>query len=120
MRRMRFARVAVILMALALLGAACGGGDGTTDGQQGGANRLVMRDNVFEPTTLTIASGAQLELVNEGVAIHNLTIEGNDVDTDVNAGETQTVSVDVPAGEYEMVCSFHVAEGMTGTITVTE
>lgn len=119
MRGMRFAGVVVILMALALLGAACGGDDGTTDGQ-GGANRLVMRDNVFEPTTLTVASGAQLELVNEGAAIHNLTIEGTDVDTDVNAGETQTVSVDVPAGEYEMVCSFHVAEGMTGTITVTE
>jgi plastocyanin len=119
MSGIRFARSMVILTALALLGTACGGDEPPTGPPPAGTTRVVMRDNAFDPTSLTIDSGGQLQMVNEGASIHDLRIEGTDFDVDVNAGETETEAVEVPPGEYEMVCTFHIAEGMTGTITVT-
>ncbi|MGH2574024.1 MAG: cupredoxin domain-containing protein [Actinomycetota bacterium] len=120
MNGIRVARGTVVLIAVAVLGAACGGDGQTTGPPPAGTTRVVMRDNVFDPTTLTIASGAPLQMVNQGASIHDLKIEGTDFDVDVNAGETETETVEVPPGTYQMVCTFHIPEGMTGTITVTE
>jgi plastocyanin len=136
---MRFARIAALLAALTLVGVACGGDEptsvGTTPPTTGttsptesptetgsptaGAVTLTMTDNVFDPVDVTIASGAELEMVNNGAALHSVTIEGTDFDKDVNAGETETESVDVPAGSYRLICKYHVSIGMEGTITVT-
>jgi plastocyanin len=38
----------------------------------------------------------------------------------VQAGQTQEVEVDLEPGEYEMVCTYHVAQGMTGILVVEE
>jgi plastocyanin len=35
-------------------------------------------------------------------------------------GQTEDVTVDLPAGEYKFQCDPHAALGMTGTLTVTE
>jgi plastocyanin len=98
-------------LAAAILLAACGGGGG-------GATTLTMVDNAFQPAELTVSSGAELELTNEGSAIHNLTIEEAGIDQDLVTGQSSSVTVDLDPGEYEMVCQFHVAQGMTGTLTV--
>jgi plastocyanin len=78
-----------------------------------------MTDNAFSPVDVTIAADGTLEMVNDGAALHNVTIEGTDFDKDVNAGETETESVEVAPGEYTMICKYHVSIGMEGTITVT-
>lgn len=115
------ARCAVTLAAAAAL-AACGGGDdaggtaGDGGGGGGGATELTLVDNEFRPAKLTVSSGAELELVNEGETIHNLTVTG--IDTDVEAGENGSVTVGLDPGTYDMICKYHEAQGMTGKLTV--
>jgi plastocyanin len=110
----------VTLVAAALLLAACGGsGNGGGGGGGGGTATLTTVDNAFQPTTLTVSKGTDLEVTNDGQAEHNFTIEGTDVTQDVDAGESATVSIDVDPGDYTMFCKYHRAIGMEGTITVT-
>ena len=124
-------RVAVpfALATAAFLGAACGGGgeesppaaQGTSPAETGnnaGATELVMRDNEFVPSDFTIQAGSEITLRNEGQAPHNLTVQGQNVDYDVQAGESETESLELAPGTYDIVCKFHEAAGMTGTLTV--
>jgi plastocyanin len=109
--------------AVALVLASCGGdggGGGNGATEPGGATPVALSaaDNTFQPSALTVGSGDEIELTNEGQALHNLTIEGTDVNQDVEAGQSVTIPVDIDAGEYTMFCSYHRAEGMEGTITV--
>lgn len=113
---MRSKTLMVSVVVGTLLLSACGGGGGG-DGD-GGATTLTALDNEFQPAQLTVSSGAQIELVNEGEALHNLTIEGTGIDQDIEAGQSATVTVDLDPGEYPFVCEYHVAEGMQGTLTV--
>lgn len=118
----RFTHLGVALLAAGVL-AACGGGGDAGGGQGGngaeaggGASTLTMIDNEFQPADLTVAAGAELELVNDGQSIHNLTVEG--IDQDVEAGQSSSVTIDLEPGEYQMVCEYHEAQGMEGTLTV--
>ncbi|HEX2178386.1 MAG TPA: plastocyanin/azurin family copper-binding protein [Actinomycetota bacterium] len=75
-------------------------------------------DNEFEPATITAAVGDTLEFRNTGVAPHNAIADNGAFRIDlINPGETKTAEV-TEAGEIPYVCSFHVALGMRGTITV--
>ena len=115
--------------ALAVLGAACGGGgdsaapapQGTTP-TEGAASpaggQLVMRDNEFVPSSFTIQTGSEITLQNEGQAPHTFTIEAENVDHEVQAGESESESLELAPGTYDFVCKFHEAAGMTGTLTV--
>jgi plastocyanin len=103
------------MVGAALLLAACGG-DGNGGG--GGTATLSTIDNAFQPASLTVSAGAELELTNDGQSLHNLTIEGTDVSQDVEAGQSATVSVDIDAGDYTMFCEYHRAIGMEGTVSV--
>lgn len=129
------------------LAAACGGnGDDTTSGATDGATSgspaaspsetdtpsaspseaatggaeatLLMLDNVFQPADITVASGSTLVFTNQGAAPHNFSIDGQDIDEDVNAGETEDESIELAPGTYDFFCKFHLAAGMTGTLTV--
>ena len=117
-------RVIRMTMAVATAGilAACGGGgdtggNGGNGGDTAGAT-LSMVDNAFEPADLTVSAGAEIELTNDGQALHNLTIEEAGIDEDVESGASTTVAVDLEPGQYEMICEYHEAQGMTGTVTV--
>ena len=106
---------------MVVLLASCGGGGGDADGAPGdpapGQIQLVMVDNAFEPSRWRIpAGGASVSVTNDGAALHNLTIEEAGIDEDVPAGEGIEVEIDLDPGEYEMVCVYHVAQGMTGTV----
>src|SRR5687767_153050 len=80
---MKLARIVALSFTLLAL-AACGGDDGgstTSPGQTSppaSGSTLVLKDNVFEPTEFTIQSGTRITLKNEGAALHNLTVEGQD------------------------------------------
>lgn len=77
-----------------------------------------MQDNVFEPADLTVSSGTELQLSNEGQAVHTFTVEGDEIDEEVDAGQRSSVTIDLEAGDYDFICRFHEAQGMTGTLTV--
>lgn len=111
----RFARM-MCTAGVALMLAACGGG--SDGGEGGGSAPLSMTDNAFDPTTLTVSSGDSVELSNDGQALHNLTVEGADIDQDVQAGQSATVTMDLEPGEYTMFCEYHRSAGMEGSVTV--
>jgi plastocyanin len=93
--------------------AACGGGGGGA----AETSTVTMRDNTFVPTDPVITAG-DVELVNEGDSPHTFTVEGADVDVEVDAGQTVTESVDLAPGTYTLFCEFHRGQGMEGTLTV--
>ncbi|HEX2090155.1 MAG TPA: cupredoxin domain-containing protein [Actinomycetota bacterium] len=121
--------VPLAVAALAVLGAACGGGgesaapapQGTTPTEAAtspAGDPLVMRDNEFVPSSFTIQAGSEITLQNDGQAPHTFTVEGQTIDQEVQAGETETESIELEPGTYDFVCRFHEAAGMTGTLTV--
>jgi plastocyanin len=108
-----------IASACLILLAACGGGGSDGGSPDGGEapSTVTLRDNAFAPADPVIDAG-DVELVNEGESPHTFTIEGEDVDVEVDAGQTTTVTVDLPAGTYTVFCGFHRGQGMEGTLTV--
>jgi plastocyanin len=109
------------LVAAAFLLAACGGGDAGGDGGGGGgasASTLTMVDNEFQPADLTVSSGTELSLSNEGQAPHTFTVTDADIDEQVEAGQSSSTTIDLDPGTYDFVCQFHESAGMTGTLTV--
>jgi plastocyanin len=105
-------------LGVAVVLAACGGGGDGGDGGGGGGATLSMTDNAFSPADLTVSSGDTVELSNDGQAVHNLTIEGTDVDENVDPGSSSSLTVDAEPGDYTMFCEFHRGAGMEGTVTV--
>lgn len=140
----RWLLLLALLSALVLaLGAACGGGDDDDDGGENGGEEtpgnggsvtfdVSMGDNFFEPAEFTVPAGATVtfNLSNDGAAIHNMRISGEDgeynTDDDavsdpdlVNPGDTAVLEWTAPdeAGEIPFQCDLHPTD-MVGTITV--
>ena len=81
-------------------------------------------DIAFSPRKLTIPANTPtvITLVNNGAAVHNLSIDELNIHSgDMQAGETTTVTIDAPAGTYSFYCSIpgHRTGGMVGALTVT-
>ena len=123
------------IFVFALLTAACGGGDepGTapppappaasptdTPTEGGATTRVALEDFRFDPAEFTVTAGTDLELDNEGEAPHTFTVQGQQIDVEVAAGENGSSTIDLPAGDYEVICRFHEGQGMVATMTVTE
>ena len=125
------------LAALLLTAAACGGGN-DDGGDSGGDDNgrvsfgVTMTENKFDPTEFTVAAGSTVtfNLANDGAAIHNMRIAGEDAkynsdddtvsDPDlVNGGETATLAWTAPdsPGEINFQCDIHPTD-MLGLITV--
>ncbi len=90
----------------------------------GGATMNVdMIDIDFVPTELTIPANTDvtITLPNKGAAIHNFVIEELGIKSpDAQGGQTVSVTINAPAGTYEVVCNIpgHSAAGMVGTLVV--
>jgi plastocyanin/heme-degrading monooxygenase HmoA len=99
-----------------------------------------MKDNKFvdasgaDLATLTVKSGATIQIKNTGLAIHNVHVAdasgkynaafcaatGGDPcskPATVSAGGTATLAISLPAGTYDFRCDFHTSE-MNGKLTV--
>jgi plastocyanin len=78
----------------------------------------------FAPSTITVHPGkVHIILVNDGGgAPHNLQVSkyrDKDFVPDAQNGQTTQRTFTAPApGRYQFVCSFHVKQGMTGTLVV--
>lgn len=112
---MRFAQFAIVVAAVALLGAACGGDDGGNGGGET-ADAVTMVDNAFEPSEFTAAS-TTITMTNEGQALHNFSQSDAGIDQDVAAGESADVDLSgLEAGTYDFSCKYHPE--MTGSVTI--
>ena len=81
-----------------------------------------MVDIAFSKTEFTIPADTEVTvtLPNNGAGPHNFSIDDLGIDVDVAPGETKTITIDAPAGEYTYYCNVpgHRAQGMEGTMTV--
>jgi plastocyanin len=78
-------------------------------------------DFYFEPTVLEGEAGQRLSvsLHNEGNAPHTFTIESQDVDVQLEGGESGEAEVTFPdSGALAFICRFHVGGGMLGGLSV--
>ncbi len=75
------------------------------------AVEMELDDIYFEPATIKSPGGstATIELANEGDVAHTFTVDALDVDEQVDAGESKTVTVQIGTEtRYEFYCRFHV------------
>ena len=133
--RFRTLRAITMLAAVAMLGAACGKGGGTTTiaGEKAndhgtktvsGSSFELEADNdgnnfYFNPTILKGTPGQKvtLEIKNEGSVKHNFTIEDQKIDQDLNPDQTVKVTVTFPSsGLVEFHCEYHKSLGMVGAL----
>jgi plastocyanin len=117
--------IAIALVSMALIAAACGGSGPT---QPSGSTKVVMTEFKFDPGDITVPHGkVVLWLVNAGSTQHDLAIRnqsGSTIATSelVSAGDSKEFDVDnLAAGSYTIYCTQpgHEASGMKGTLTVT-
>jgi cytochrome c oxidase subunit 2 len=89
-----------------------------------------LEDIKFSPNELTIPADTDvtITLKNTGASMHNFSVTDHNnpnvknlgISVDVNPGETKTVTVNAPAGDYYYFCGVpgHEAAGMHGTMHV--
>lgn len=84
------------------------------------SSMITMTDNKFSPAKLTVSPGAEIMVMNEGTAVHDLKDKDTDGDTfdsgDIAGGADGTITAPDKAGDYPYKCTYHF--GMEGTLTV--
>lgn len=114
----------LFVLPVVLLAAGCGGGDGegtaTTDAGGPADIEVFASEYAFAPPFVIVDKPGTytLSLRNDGNVPHNLTIEGVGKTGNVEPGETRLIEVTVKPGNYQMVCTLHVAEAMDGEFVV--
>lgn len=100
--------------------AAPAGGEATEGGGGGGGDATwVAVDIDFEAAPESLPAGeTEITLVNEGAALHNVTIDG-EVVVEAQGGATETGTVALDPGTHEYICSVPGHESlMNGELTV--
>jgi len=111
--------VAPLLITLTLLLPACDGDSASpeqcTDPTP--ATSVELADFAFRPDCLAVDPEATISLENTGDAPHTFTVDGTDLDVNVDAGGSDDLRFDgVDPGTYAVTCTYHPQ--MTATITV--
>jgi plastocyanin len=133
-----------VLLTIPFTVAACGGDDDeettaaretTTEetptdeaagGGGGGGETISISETEFalDPSDPTVAAGpVSIDVSNDGGTVHNLEVEGDGIEeitSDLQPGDAETLELDLPAGTYEMYCAIgdHREQGMEGELTV--
>ncbi len=83
---------------------------------------IVSHDIFFDPKEMTIPANTDVKIIlpNEGVTLHDFSIDALNIQQNLQPGETQEITINAPAGTYEYYCNIpgHKAAGMVGTLTV--
>jgi plastocyanin len=84
----------------------------------GNTYRIAARDSFFQPTcALESTPGTvTLRVSNTGGLKHNVKIDEQGIDVDVEVGQTVDVDVEVGADPVVFVCKYHRTSGMVGAV----
>lgn len=85
------------------------------------AIEVEMNDDYFNPKVITIPSGKSTTLVlkNKGKREHTFTVDKLGIDAEVQPGKEMTITVQAKTpGTYELICRYHVQQGMVGKVIV--
>ena len=126
-----------IAIAVPLALSACGGDDEdptttaaatdettTTAASGGGAVEISETEYALDPANPSVSAGeVTFEVSNDGSTTHNLEVEGNGVEEeveDIAPGDSGSLTTELEPGSYEIYCSIgnHKDLGMEGTLTV--
>jgi plastocyanin len=80
-----------------------------------------LNDNYFNPKVISIPNGrtTTLLLKNKGKKEHTFTVEKLRIDAEVQPGKEKNISVKPKKpGTYELICRYHLHEGMVGKVIV--
>lgn len=101
------------------------GGSNEMTGATGatGANADVsvsLNNYLFDPGTVKVGMGDVVAVRNGNARTpHTFTVVGEDVDLELAPLTTETVTIDLAPGTYELICRFHESLGMSGTLKVS-
>jgi plastocyanin len=101
------------------------GGSNEMTGASGatGANADIsvsLNNYLFDPGTVKVGMGDVVAVRNGNARTpHTFTVVGEDVDLELAPLTTETVTIDLAPGTYELICRFHESLGMTGTLKVS-
>src|SRR5262245_57579104 len=98
------------------------GATGATGSDGGGAADVSASVNnyLFMPKTVKVKSGDTLEVRNGNAKTpHTFTVVGEDVDLELAPLTSETTTIDLSPGTYQLICRFHEQLGMKGTLKVT-
>ena len=104
-------------------GGAYGGGksSGSSGGGGGGVAAVTVSqiNYQFSPSNLTVKKGDTIAVKNATTGTpHTFTISGKGIDVTTDAGQTQSVVINLAPGTYTFFCRFHESLGMKGTLVV--
>ena len=103
-------------VAAGLLG--CGSDGPTGADNPADDNTVLVRNNQFSPTPLTVAVNETVTFQwNSAGTIHNVTFDDGPASPNQGAGSFPRTFP--TAGSFPYRCTIHVAEGMTGVVNVT-
>jgi plastocyanin len=95
---------------------------GATGSADGGAKADVsasVNNYLFMPGTVKVDSGDTLEVTNGNARTpHTFTVVGEDVDLELAPLTSETTTIDLAPGTYQLICRFHEQLGMKGTLKV--
>lgn len=80
-----------------------------------------LNDDYFNPEVITIPTGKTTTLIlkNKGKKEHTFTVEKLGVDVEVQPGKENTITINPKdSGTYELICRYHMKEGMVGKVVV--
>jgi len=105
-------------------GSLYGGSNGMT-GATGatGANADVsvsLNNYLFDPATVRVSSGDVVAVRNGNAKTpHTFTVVGENVDLELAPLTTETTTIDLAPGTYQLICRFHESLGMKATLKVS-
>lgn len=106
--------VAVALIALPLLVAACGGGDNDEPAGPAAAGEVDVVDNKFQPETVEVAIGDTVTWLFTGAVKHNVVGPGFKSELQKDGTFEHTFN---SAGTFKYICTVH--PGMKGKVEVS-
>jgi plastocyanin len=79
-----------------------------------------LNNYLFDPGTVKVDEGDVVAVRNGNARTpHTFTVVGEDVDLELAPLTTETATIDLAPGTYELICRFHESLGMTAMLKVS-
>ncbi len=121
----RPSRALLVVPVLSLVLAGCGGSQDSDDGATppttgsvAGGTALKIAGFAYDPSPLTVAPGATINVTNSDGATHDVKSDDQDLfkSSDVEKGKTVSFTAPTKPGTYTYICTYH--SNMKGELIV--